>query len=245
MSNLTIQPDSNPAKSVNCVDCMTKMTLPMWGDESYRIRCRPCCRKREEQGHAEAQQKRIDGLEMSWHSKCPKQFQETDPGRLPCQDSVKAALEWEKGPTGLLLHGLTGTGKTRTAWLVVKGQHFAGMSFKVLNSLAGLEYAAKFSESAAIVETWVESMIRADILFMDDVFKNKFTDSFEGIIFSIVDRRTENGMPIILTANDTGTSLTSRLSEDRGQPLVRRLREFCKSIQFNLTMKGRGTKVEK
>lgn len=228
MSNLTTAPASDETKERSCVECQKQFTLPKYGVPSYEIRC-PDCLQGKVNRDKEQQQKAVEAV---WLSRCPKQFQDTNIDKLPCQEEVRRALDWKCGPVGLLLHGPTGGGKTRTAWLVLRNQHLKGKQFKILNSLAGLEYASKFSESASIVENWVSGLIETDILFMDDVFKNKFTDSFEGVVFSIIDRRTENGRPVILTANDTGASLTNRMTDDRGEPLVRRLREFCLDLTF-------------
>lgn len=228
MSNLTTKADSEENKDKNCTRCDKHFIVPKYGMKSYEHHCPECVAH-----EGEEQRKAIrDAREANWKRSCPKHFQQTDIAKLPAQEQVRLALDWQFGPIGLLLYGPTGAGKTRTAWLVLRNMYLRGRSYEVLNSLAGLEYASKFSDSAAVVERWVNDMIETDVLFMDDIFKNKFTDSFEGIIFSIVDRRTENGRPIILTANDTGSSLTNRMTDDRGEPLVRRLREFCLSLNF-------------
>ena len=67
---------------------------------------------------------------------------------------------------------------------------------------------------------------------MDDIFKVKLTDSFENAIFTIIDQRINNLRPIIATTNDVGSTLAGRMSQDRGEPIVRRLREACKAIVF-------------
>lgn len=231
MPSLTMKPVSNETKEKNCVDCQQLFTLPKWGLAGYEIRCPDCLVLKKE-----AESKEVANAQnASWLAICPKSFQDTDIARLPCQEEVRRALDWQLGPIGLLLHGPTGTGKSRTAWLVLKNQHLKRVGFKILNSSSALQYAAKFGDSATVVEKWIQGFIDVDVLFMDDLFKNKFTDSFEGVIFSIIDRRTENGRPIILTANDTGATLKGRMTEDRGEPLVRRLREFCLALTFKLS----------
>jgi DNA replication protein DnaC len=229
IQNLTTPKASEETIEKHCYGCRKAFTVPKWGIKSYEVRCHDCIEKLGDEEERLRQQQ----LEQAWLRKCPKQFLETDVTKLPCQESVRRALDWKYGSIGLLLHGPTGTGKTRTGWLVLRNMHLKRKSYQILNSLAGLEYAAKFSQSAAVVQEWVEGLIECDVLFMDDPFKNKLTDSFEGIIFSVIDRRTENGRPTVLTANDTGATLSDRMTNDRGEPLVRRLREFCLPLPFN------------
>lgn len=171
--------------------------------------------------------------EEGWNNICPKEFRETVPHRLPHPHSLDMVLRWQFGAKGLILHGATGSGKSRCAWVLLKREYVAGRSLRHLDYMAGIEYAERFHESPRAVREWMESMISTQLLFLDDIFKAKFTDSFENSIFSIISRRTEHGKPCILTTNDTGESLGERLSPDRFEPLTRRLREFCTSISFD------------
>ena len=147
-------------------------------------------------------------------------------------EKLDAVLKWSFSSTGLLLHGGTGLGKSRCAWALMEREYMAGKSIASADALAGLEYAAMYAESAAEVYEWASALINADILLLDDLFKNKLTDSFEGVIFAVIDRRAQWLRPTIITCNDSGRTLTDRMSEDRGEPLVRRLKENCTAIHF-------------
>lgn len=107
-----------------------------------------------------------------------------------------------------------------------------GRSVAVLDCGFGFDYGAKFSVSAADAANWIEQKARVGLLLMDDTLKVKLTDSVEAALFMLVNYRTENELPIILTTNDTGETLQTRMSEDRGAALLRRLREFSTSITF-------------
>jgi DNA replication protein DnaC len=171
-------------------------------------------------------------ISAAWNSLCPATFQQTDPAKLPNQHAYRRALAWQYGPQGLLLHGKTGSGKTRTAWEVLKREHFAGHSFGVVNSSAALKFAAMFAINSANAEMWVQKFCETSVLLMDDVFKVKLTEAFEAGLFSIVDRRNEALRPIIVTTNDVGETLAERMSGDRANPFIRRLRENCDAIEF-------------
>lgn len=215
-----------------CIECCKEFPVEKGPKFLYWTRCGGCSIEVSKREDAKRKRMAAEQMESRWRLVCPKQFQMTELSRLPDQEAATKATEWQHGNRGLILNGPTGSGKSRTAWMVIKQCHFAGLHIECLNSMAGLKYASLFSGSASDVEQWVGKLINADLLFMDDIFKIKLTDSFESVIFSLVDQRTENGRPIILTANDTGESLTARMSPDRGEPLVRRLREFCDTITF-------------
>src|SRR5262249_9172509 len=136
-----------------------------------------------------------------WRVICPPGFLDSDPGRLPQPEKLKDALEWRYGPQGLLLHGPTGSGKSRVAWLVLKREWEAGRTVASLDSLSGLTYASKYSESAQEVGRWIDRLCGIDLLLLDDVFKAKLTDSFEGSLFAVINRRTERKLPLLVTLN--------------------------------------------
>ena len=223
-----MNPPSTETQIKTCVDCQLDFTLPRWGLEGYEIRCEGCITKSDVAAAAAV----LAAKEAKWLALCPKAFHDTDPSKLPCPQAYRTVIGWRKNFRGLILHGPTRTGKSRCAWLLLKHLHSEGNSVGVMNRLSGLEYAAAFSRSCDEVEKWAQLRINCDVLLMDDVFKTKLTDSYEGVVFSIVDQRTQENRPIILASNDTGDSLAGRMSLDRSGPLVARLREFCSSIIF-------------
>jgi len=202
--------------------------------------CPACDRQRVQLATLRENERKMKQREAAWQTLCPHMFIGTVRGTLPNPSASDKTLRWVFSPIGMLLHGKTGSGKSRTVWMLLKANVLAGKTVAVLNSLSAIQYAASFSQSAKDafsqsakdVEAWIMPYIQADILFMDDPFKNKITESFESALFSVIDQRTQNGRPIIATVNDTGDTLKERLSGDRGEPLIRRLREFCESIAF-------------
>ena len=163
---------------------------------------------------------------------CPPAYLKINRSMLPIPSKLDDVMAWKIGAQGLLLHGGTGQGKSRCAWALLAREHMDGVSIAAIDSMAGVRYAANYSISPTYVCEWMEELIAVKILLMDDIFKNKLTDSFEGAVFTIIDQRAQSLRPTIVTCNDSGTSLVSRMSEDRGEPLLRRLREHCMIIKF-------------
>ena len=217
----------------NCQDCGVEFNAP---DDPilsrFALRCSRCAGEREAAYKREQQERLKHEQEQRWRQICPPAYQETLVDKLPDPARAAEILAWNYGPTGLLLYGPTRRGKTRCAWLLARKTFDAGKSVQVLDSMAGFDYGGAFSASAAQAENWVYARCRSGLLFLDDVFKGKLTDSFESAVFAIVDYRLAHRLPIVATLNDTGETLAARMSKDRGAALVARLKEMCRTIEF-------------
>lgn len=193
-----------------------------------KMLCRTC--------HAEWTEKRAKEQRHSraiqWRSYCPAAFRDTQKHRLPSPTKLDRVLQWKFGAKGMLMTGPTGQGKSRCAWKLVEREFFLGRDVEVMDANFGMMFAQKYSVSGAAAYDWLEQKAKADILLMDDVFKVKLTDAAEGAIFNVVNARCESGAPIIVTLQDNAESLKQRMTADRGEALIRRLREFCEVISF-------------
>jgi DNA replication protein DnaC len=167
-----------------------------------------------------------------WENVCPVDFRNTDARKLPKPELLRCVLAWTYGARGLLLHGNTGLGKSRCAWLLLKREHDAGRRIRVIDHSIGFRYAELFANSAGDAAAWIERLCEADILFLDDVFKARLTDSLEQALFTIISTRCEQQRPNIITTNDTGESLKARMSQDRGDAIYRRLTEYSQAVAF-------------
>lgn len=215
-----------------CQDCGQMFQTPGGFMSNYTTRC-PECSDKKTQADYEAGEKAIrEKLQRRWEKLCPLEYREIDRAKLPDPKKLDALLRWTFQPRGLLLHGDTGKGKTRCVWQLLKRENFAGRTIAAMDSTSGLHYASIYDEGAKSVKWWIDGLINIDILFMDDIFKNKMTDSFEGQVFTLIDQRIARRRPTIVTSNDTGKTLEARLSVDRAAPLVRRLRESCDLISY-------------
>lgn len=215
--------------SVDALRNCSRCGVPTFTRENaLDVFCKTCISEIE----SEKQLRSAEKLKEAWERICPPIHKQTEIEKLPNREASNSALAWKFNERGLLLHGQTGTGKSRTAWLILKAAHFDGKKILVLNSASAIRYAAIFSTSTADAEKWIDRHANVDVLFMDDAFKVKLTESYEAALFAVIDSRMENLRPIIATTNDTGETLAGRMSQDRGAAMVRRLRECCDSIGF-------------
>lgn len=174
----------------------------------------------------------------AWRNTAPPYFRETVTAQIPDQVALARAMQWRDGPKGLLLVGETRTGKSRSAWEVIKGFCYAncgewaqGHHFDRVDGLRLAQLLMSYggeSDSLKTIKSWCNSRL----LLLDDIFKAKLTERAEEIIFLVIDERCQQRLPFIITANDSEESLLNRLSSDRGPALLERIKETCDVIAF-------------
>jgi len=216
----------------NCATCGQPFACEYPALARYVVNCAACVEKQMAETQHRAVVDLAEERRRKWQKRCPPCYAETDVNRLPLPHLASRVLSWRYGPRGLLLHGATGLGKSRCAWLLLRREYLAGRIVRVLNCEAGIEFAARYADGTGAAAQWIDLASRADLLLLDDVFKAKLTDSFEAALFTIVATRGEGLLPILVTTNDAPDSLAARLSQDRREPLLRRLRELTEPVSF-------------
>jgi DNA replication protein DnaC len=196
----------------------------------------------------QAQQRTADELarqlerEADWARICPVEYRlttesggATDLERLrklvpPVDDLMKLAAD-PKRKRGLLLRGDTGMGKTRTMFRVVRVFWERGIRCAVWTP-GQFEAECQAARDKGHLKAFMDSAIAARVLFMDDLAKTRWYPSTEGIFFDIVEARTRNHRPILVTTNHSGETMEKLFSENIAAPLVRRLRDHCTCFAF-------------
>jgi len=152
------------------------------------------------------------------------------------RDEDDESVELQK--SNILLIGPTGAGKTRCAYLLLKRLLDEGRRIVAFDCVRfGHDCARRFRDGSG--EDWSDGLAKVDLVFFDDLGKGRFTERVEAELFAVVERRLANKLPCIVTTNMTGRSLVAKASHERGEPLVRRLRESCRVVVF-----GRSTDAE-
>ena len=159
-----------------CKKCNTEFAAPDDPVLNHFTPFCPVCATAQLEAAAAVERRRRDHVrEVRWQSLCPPAFRDTLLKKLPHPSKAAEILAWNYSKTGLLLHGKTRQGKSRCAWLLVRKVFESGKSIQVLDSMAGFQYAAAFSNSGREAQAWVEARCCCGLLFFDDVFKVKLT----------------------------------------------------------------------
>jgi len=215
-----------------CARCRGAFTVPGMFLAKIVLSCPACYELHLGEERARVEAEALAMRRAAWERLCPAEFRATDPKRLPRPEMFARVLAWKFGARGLILLGATGTGKSRCAWALLEREHMAGRSVATMNHTIALEYQRQFARPVGSVAQWAEPFLRAEVLLLDDVFKARLSDGLEQLLFTIVATRCEKQLPMIVTTNDDSASLAQRLSEDRAEPLLRRLRENCVGVVF-------------
>lgn len=191
----------------------------------------PDCITKNDAAIRDADRKRI--IQSTPPLNVPPVYRDTDLTKLPAR-CAHAAQKWtpESGKGNLLVHGTTRTGKSRTAWYIASRLH----PFPQVTHLSMREIEFQLSEGYAR-GTWhrsVDAWCKAPLLFIDDLGKEKATEKIGSVLFQIVDERTVNKLPTIITTNHNGSALEARFIEpETGTAFIARLREFFDTVSSN------------
>lgn len=177
-------------------------------------------------------------VEPSIPPSMPVIFRETDLSRL--HPKVQSVLDWtpDSDITGLLLHGTTGLGKTRGLWEIVRRMWVAETKKDkqlpfVFLSMRKLEGMIESSFEDRTHSEMIDGLITCRLLILDDFGKERLTSRMATDIFSIIDERSTNKRPTIISTNFNSSTMLERFEkrdQELGIALVRRLKDYYKIV---------------
>ena len=134
---------------------------------------------------------------------------------------------WKNRKKSMFITDDYGAGKTRAvcATGAVESQDQWVLFFRtvdLLKTISGL-----YGSSMVDCRQFIETLKRCDILILDDFGKEKLTDRAGESVFDVIDSRYTHSKPVWITTNLNGQEMITKLGEDRGKAVVRRLSEMC------------------
>lgn len=237
-------------ETLQCVDCGQPFSgsvlhLPIPALNHTTIfrpqRCPACLAKVQDEEAAKAAAQRRHEREADWARICPVEFRlcseshgETDLPRLraeaPLLDELLAWANTDR-KRGVLLRGPTGTCKTRAMWRLLRQLWEEGVRFRAVTSTL-LEAECQEARDRGSLSRWIRELQRVPVLFWDDLGKMRFLPSTEAAVFDVLDDRMNAHRPVLITTEEAGETLASRLSGHVAGAFVRRLRDYCTCIEF-------------
>jgi DNA replication protein DnaC len=162
------------------------------------------------------------------HPSTPVAFEDTIESKLAPQ--MQTALKEVSPEDSVLLHGVTGTGKTRTAWVMFNKAwlHFYPKHSNFL-TMRKLEQEIEKGFANQNHGDVLERLSSCSLLVIDDLGKERLTARMESDLFAIIDERTSNKRPTIITTNYNGSGLSDRFSNgETGSAIIRRIKDYFK-----------------
>jgi DNA replication protein DnaC len=106
-------------------------------------------------------------------------------------------------------------------------EHRAAVFLNAVRFRTGLQAAARDGAT----EEFVRRLVRADVLYWDDLGQTHLTGAASEMLLHLVEERTCAGMPILATTQYSGEGMDAQFErKEMGQAIRRRLNEFCKVV---------------
>jgi hypothetical protein len=158
-----------------------------------------------------------------WEHNCPIEFKKPWDNRLGNNQVLSKVLNFNpSNGRGMVVHGTSGTGKTRIAW-------------RLLHRLSEEAVQWLFIESADLMEAVPEACYHVPVLVIDDLGNDPLSGTKESRLLKLLRNRIDWHKPVIVTTQYNGESLGGRFSDSNtAQAVIRRLRAFCESVSSNL-----------
>jgi DNA replication protein DnaC len=84
-------------------------------------------------------------------------------------------------------------------------------------------------------EEFVRRLIRADVVFWDDLGQMHLTGAASEMLLHLIEERTCAGMPILATTQYSGEGMDAQFErKEMGRAIRRRLNEFCRVVVVGL-----------
>jgi DNA replication protein DnaC len=173
----------------------------------------------------------------AWLAFCPKLYRNTNVRKLRAPIvMIKRVISHPICERGLRIVGPTGIGKTRLAYMMLKRFYLDGVSMKTFDSTEfGSQASAAFRDGRE--RDFFKMMVEPEVLFLDDLGKNKNTERVIEALFTVVDRRGARQKPILFTMQYNLKMLRRRLERDEIDDamidgLIRRMDEYCDLLQL-------------
>ena len=154
------------------------------------------------------------------------------------RDQAKLVMGWQYGPRGLYVCGESGHSKTRAVFQLLR--RLVLQEGRKPHFLDGIEFSMLCTRAfgdPAQTQQLLRPLVTADLLVIDDLAK-RWTPATEEGAFYVLEKRTAQELPVIVTLNYTAADLHA-MQQARGElaqvrdlstPLIRRLVDFCEPV---------------
>lgn len=196
--------------------------------------CSPCRAKEREAKAASSEiaerqaKERAEALEQT-KAGFPELFHDTDKSRLHAALVVAIDSHKPSERKSYVLFGETRAGKSRAAYLMAIAHATVCRKPALFLPMRRLEGTIEKGFASKRHAFEMDNIAEVSFLVLDDLDKVRLTERMAVELFGLIDERTSNRRPTIITTNLNGSALEERLSKvdpNLAAPFVARLREF-------------------
>ena len=174
-------------------------------------------------------------MRKRWERICLPIYRDTDAARLTPTMRKYAETWTSEGGRGLAFVGATAKCKTRVCYMILGRYHYEGRRVFGITAAKLAELVQnKFANDNEIRGASVEKLKlieRIPLLLLDDVGQEKITERTGSEFFSLIEQRTSWKRPTLWTSNLDAGTFKQASGAERGQPTIRRLREFSDIVK--------------
>jgi len=228
-----------------------KQTIDEWVDpkggvimkkvELFATVCNTCAPLVDDHyGDGEHDEDNKDNATPKWDNECPLKFrniiQSFNPeGSQIDKPSYDIVSRWSYSRKGMYITGDSGLGKTSAVWNLFRElERETGTAPKFIKAVHLSRILARAARD--VEDDPVRWLTKYKVLIIDDLGKEKITNSFAAQLFDVIDGRYENDRPTIITTKFRGGALQKRFTEagddSTGNDIMRRLVDSCREVCF-------------
>jgi DNA replication protein DnaC len=222
----------------NCGATFSQRRIFEGMDAFFPMLCPSCDEKdqAERRAHLDAQQaalreKARQNRIQAIRGEIPPHYLETDLEHATMKRArIQEILAWEFGPKGILAHGQTGGGKSRACYKLVERLAAEGRNVLIFPPAEfGRAVARSYREKRE--DLFVDTCQAADLVFFDDLGKEKITARVQEHLFALIEWRIAYRKPTMITTNFVGDALVKRFEDvETAIPLVERFRNHFQVV---------------
>lgn len=171
-----------------------------------------------------------------WDDNCPPNYQELITGKRWPDQCDRVAIErvqkWTLSDRkGLVLLGPSGIGKTLSLWAKARDLERAGVTPVFLSAV---EFARKLAVAARDLDK-ADWLMKAQVLIIDDLGKEKLSAAVAPLIWEVIDARNNYRKPTLISTRFRGSDFVARFSEPvLGEDIRGRIADCCSVVNFGV-----------
>ena len=170
-------------------------------------------------------------LAEEWQTICPDRYWDMTLDTHPNKEAARKVQKWVdngfRKRTNLVISGSVGTGKTALALGAMRQIHMRGIGCKFGTfSMILDQLRPRDPQDVSTQRENVDTLSRKGLLVIDDLGTHKETEWTAQMLFDLINERTSNKRPFIITTNLTEEQMKSML-DDR---LVSRIAESSEML---------------